>query len=182
MNVERPFKIPRNGPCPCGSGRKYRKCCLYKSKERNDIVLKINPNHEDDTISIDLLKDHGEPHIDDKFFRKNTFERFSAPVIFGNMVESRDIEFKIVNLVRNHFRRAREGEEKRIKETDDLRKLLEQPITNPYTISLICVVLGLKDSKVDLKLMWDWFHNLKNLFPRASYSDGPLIALQEIGM
>ncbi len=23
-------KIPRNAPCPCGSGKKYKKCCLYK--------------------------------------------------------------------------------------------------------------------------------------------------------
>jgi preprotein translocase subunit SecA len=24
----RPVKIGRNEPCPCGSGRKYKKCCL----------------------------------------------------------------------------------------------------------------------------------------------------------
>ena len=23
-------KIGRNDPCPCGSGKKYKKCCLYK--------------------------------------------------------------------------------------------------------------------------------------------------------
>ncbi len=23
-------KIPRNSPCPCGSGKKYKKCCLFK--------------------------------------------------------------------------------------------------------------------------------------------------------
>jgi hypothetical protein len=25
-----PHKVGRNGPCPCGSGRKYKKCCLNK--------------------------------------------------------------------------------------------------------------------------------------------------------
>ncbi len=25
-----PLKVPRNAPCPCGSGRKYKKCCLPK--------------------------------------------------------------------------------------------------------------------------------------------------------
>jgi len=25
-------KIGRNTPCPCGSGRKYKKCCLGKKK------------------------------------------------------------------------------------------------------------------------------------------------------
>ena len=26
------MKIGRNAPCPCGSGKKYKKCCLNKSK------------------------------------------------------------------------------------------------------------------------------------------------------
>ena len=25
--------IGRNDPCPCGSGRKYKRCCLEKSRE-----------------------------------------------------------------------------------------------------------------------------------------------------
>ncbi len=25
-----PKKIGRNDPCPCGSGKKYKKCCLQK--------------------------------------------------------------------------------------------------------------------------------------------------------
>jgi len=27
------MKIGRNSPCPCGSGMKYKKCCLYKTEE-----------------------------------------------------------------------------------------------------------------------------------------------------
>jgi uncharacterized protein YecA (UPF0149 family) len=27
-------KIGRNDPCPCGSGRKYKKCCLGKDDLR----------------------------------------------------------------------------------------------------------------------------------------------------
>jgi SWIM/SEC-C metal-binding protein len=26
-----PEKVSRNDPCPCGSGRKYKKCCLDRS-------------------------------------------------------------------------------------------------------------------------------------------------------
>ena len=26
-------KIGRNDPCPCGSGRKYKKCCLNKYRD-----------------------------------------------------------------------------------------------------------------------------------------------------
>jgi hypothetical protein len=40
-------KISRNDPCPCGSGKKYKKCCLGKDIERqqsgtyHDYCLKI---------------------------------------------------------------------------------------------------------------------------------------------
>ncbi|MED4986482.1 SEC-C metal-binding domain-containing protein, partial [Geobacillus stearothermophilus] len=26
--------IGRNDPCPCGSGKKYKKCCMNKQQER----------------------------------------------------------------------------------------------------------------------------------------------------
>lgn len=28
-------KIGRNEPCPCGSGKKYKKCCIGKKKVQN---------------------------------------------------------------------------------------------------------------------------------------------------
>jgi len=27
------MKVNRNDPCPCGSGKKYKKCCLLKENE-----------------------------------------------------------------------------------------------------------------------------------------------------
>lgn len=38
------IKVGRNDPCPCGSGKKYKKCCLHKKQEQ-----KINPLDELDT-------------------------------------------------------------------------------------------------------------------------------------
>ena len=42
-------KIGRNGPCPCGSGKKFKKCCLQKGVkagytlgERESALAKIN--------------------------------------------------------------------------------------------------------------------------------------------
>ena len=29
--ARQPAAVPRNAPCPCGSGRKYKKCCLITS-------------------------------------------------------------------------------------------------------------------------------------------------------
>ena len=32
--VHRDQKVGRNDPCPCGSGKKYKKCCLNKQLPR----------------------------------------------------------------------------------------------------------------------------------------------------
>lgn len=31
--VMRRIKLGRNSPCPCGSGKKFKKCCIYKAKQ-----------------------------------------------------------------------------------------------------------------------------------------------------
>ena len=36
------MSVERNGPCPCGSGKKYKRCCLPKAgllKSRTALVL-----------------------------------------------------------------------------------------------------------------------------------------------
>ena len=32
-------KVGRNDPCPCGSGKKYKHCCLNEEKYSNRVVL-----------------------------------------------------------------------------------------------------------------------------------------------
>ena len=46
------MKIGRNQPCPCGSGKKYKKCCLNKSREDNK-------NSKNPEISKELLIIYG---------------------------------------------------------------------------------------------------------------------------
>lgn len=38
---EKRVKVGRNDPCPCGSGKKYKKCCLNKPKQPVDLVESI---------------------------------------------------------------------------------------------------------------------------------------------
>lgn len=35
---EKKIKIGRNDPCPCGSGKKYKKCCLNRPKESVELI------------------------------------------------------------------------------------------------------------------------------------------------
>ena len=41
------MKVSRNDPCPCGSGRKYKKCCLREDARR----AAPDPQHERDDLS-----------------------------------------------------------------------------------------------------------------------------------
>lgn len=36
-------KVGRNNPCPCGSGYKYKKCCLLKDEERSHAIATFDP-------------------------------------------------------------------------------------------------------------------------------------------
>ena len=36
-----PHKVGRNDPCPCGSGKKYKKCCLRTARQQ-DVAAKRN--------------------------------------------------------------------------------------------------------------------------------------------
>jgi len=43
-NMTLPYKKPKNGrnsPCPCGSGKKYKKCCL-ELKDKSDLIDRLN--------------------------------------------------------------------------------------------------------------------------------------------
>ena len=46
-------KIGRNDPCPCGSGKKYKKCCFGKLDRNNNIYLNSKP-------ILSILKDNNE--------------------------------------------------------------------------------------------------------------------------
>ena len=34
MQLRKESKVKRNASCPCGSGKKYKKCCLIKREEQ----------------------------------------------------------------------------------------------------------------------------------------------------
>ena len=38
--VQRPMKIGRNDPCPCGSGKKYKQCCAGKTSRKELLYSK----------------------------------------------------------------------------------------------------------------------------------------------
>jgi len=63
-------KIGRNAPCPCGSGKKYKRCCLPKhnatpsSEKVQNIILPMSVVSDDDELDelsnsvVDLVDDN----------------------------------------------------------------------------------------------------------------------------
>ena len=55
-----PSNIKRSAPCPCGSGLRYKKCCLAKQKEAKRLDrIKGNKDSEEEEFS-DESEDRGE--------------------------------------------------------------------------------------------------------------------------
>jgi len=64
--------------------------------------------------------------------------------------------------------------------SNEVLKLIKLPVRNPYTLSSLCLLLGLIGHKESLKTLWDCYHFLKERFPRESFAQGPLLGLYEL--
>lgn len=66
-------------------------------------------------------------------------------------------------------------------EIDCSSQLLEilDSIKHPYTLSLLCLLLGLIGPEESIQPVWNCYHFLKNKYPKESYDQGPLLALYE---
>ena len=49
-------KVGRNDPCPCGSGKKYKNCCLGKPKNHDGAFSAVVVDHEKKQLV--LVKDN----------------------------------------------------------------------------------------------------------------------------
>jgi len=52
-------KISRNAPCPCGSGKKYKRCCLSNQKANSKKINLMSDFDDFDKLSnqiVDLIK------------------------------------------------------------------------------------------------------------------------------
>ena len=65
--IEKPKKIGRNDPCPCGSGKKYKRCCLGKetTSEAKSKKLNIESAEQQKTWLKYYPKEDGERKADE---------------------------------------------------------------------------------------------------------------------
>jgi len=65
------WNVGRNDPCPCGSGKKFKKCCLRKQEEMKIKLSRIGEPEWDEYPSID--KQGNRPGLSD-FFDRDAIE------------------------------------------------------------------------------------------------------------
>jgi hypothetical protein len=55
MPVHNPFRnVGRNDPCPCGSGKKFKKCCLNKQRAELESTTEFSdPSSADEALDFD---------------------------------------------------------------------------------------------------------------------------------
>lgn len=233
-------KVGRNQPCPCGSGKKYKKCCDGKN---------IISNHRNPKVSHFILPphdmiDYGDPSINESFFQKNTVHEISAPRLLYSNLLMPELEIAVSKVTNQLIDRGKD-EASLIERTDDINelinilnegpdqlnrvtlrmKLLERrkdaiPLImkglqkqqrsafaeiaieiihatgedysneiieiiehyqrNAYVVSLLCMMLGFYKNDRSKKLLWDYYHYFKEHSPDETYSDGPLLGLEEM--
>ncbi|OGS38292.1 MAG: hypothetical protein A2551_08220 [Elusimicrobia bacterium RIFOXYD2_FULL_34_30] len=103
-------EVGRNDPCPCGSGKKYKKCCLNKQTILN------SPS----------IKDYGMAHLSDTFFEANPFEEISAARITYSCILNSGIEQTAARKAMSSVPRERwKKEAEKIKKETKLEGLLK---------------------------------------------------------
>jgi len=97
-------KIGRNAPCPCGSGKKYKKCCHGKN---------VFNNHGNSKVLHSILPprdmiDYGDPSINESFFQKNTVHEISSPRFLYSNLLMPELEIEVSKITNQLIIRGRD--------------------------------------------------------------------------
>ncbi len=120
--------IGRNDPCPCGSGKKYKKCCM--SVQNVGFGGQFTVPRDDDFIPIEAVVDYGQPFPDETFFAENDLHEFSAPRLIYSYLLNPEIE-GIANKAARQFINRGNEELKRIGIAKDTETLIGIRRNNP---------------------------------------------------
>jgi hypothetical protein len=126
------FKLGRNDPCPCGSGKKYKRCCLsaHNAGFEEQLAAPISTKQKDDFIPIEEVVDYGNPLINETFFANNDIHEISAPRLIYSCLLNPEIEGIASKVVRQITNRGKE-ERERIETASNIETLIGIMNNNP---------------------------------------------------
>jgi SEC-C motif len=125
------MKFGRNDPCPCGSGKKYKKCCMGKHA-----VARINDDvDDDDAIDLKSIPDYGAPKLDAKFFRENPIWENSARMLLCFCMINPGMERAARNFSLSMVSRKYKEERKRIENANSTIELMQLLKSDPDVVN-----------------------------------------------
>lgn len=102
------MKLGRNETCPCGSGKKYKKCCLDKDQAAERAGLKLNTFQQslDDNIEVDEFDEIDElsPRFGPLTTQQQQLEQKNLNAVRDQLLiefEAQDYESQIAFFVKN---------------------------------------------------------------------------------
>src|SRR4030042_327794 len=122
----------RNDPCPCGSGKKYKKCCMlvHNVDFGKQLAVPKKAKQDDDFIPGGAVIDYGQPLLNEVFFAANDVHELSAPRFLYSYLFHPEIE-GIANKVARQFIDRGKEELKRIEIAKDAEILIGIMRNNP---------------------------------------------------
>jgi hypothetical protein len=128
--------ISRNDPCPCGSGKKYKKCCMsaHNTGFGGQLAAPKKAKPDDDFIPIEAVVDYGHPSPDEAFFAENNIHDFSAPRLIYSCLLNPEIEGIANKVVRQFINRGKE-EQIRIETAKNAEVLIAIMKNNPDSLN-----------------------------------------------
>lgn len=113
--------IGRNDPCPCGSGKKYKKCCLNKQPEVKPAARLAS---DDDMLAPGEISDYGPPNLNQQFFIANPMVATTPQGLLNHVMLEPELMSVVTNFVRQQDARGKD-EVWRIKKTDSVEGLIQ---------------------------------------------------------
>lgn len=136
--------IGRNEPCPCGSGKKYKKCCYGKNSNAKDRKHQVLPRYDE--------IDYGKPILDEDFFNLNTVHEISAPRLLYSSLLMPEVEEVAEKISRKFIERGEEEWEtiEGIKDVNALIDIMRRSPDSLNHVKLIDRLLQFKDESIYL--------------------------------
>jgi len=129
--------VGRNDPCPCGSGKKYKYCCLaIPMKKRSDLVLQKSYDDDDSVFSPSAAIEYGRADLNSPIIDSRHLHEISSPRMLYSVLLMPQAEALASRISNQLLTRAR-GEAARIARARTLQQLLEimahrpDPLNNP---------------------------------------------------
>ena len=137
-------KVGRNDPCPCGSGKKYKKCCYGKNIFNNHSNLKVPHS----VLPPRDMIDYGDPLINKSFFQKNAVHEISSPRFLYSTLLIPELEIEVSKVTNQLINRGRD-EAILIENTNDVNELINILNEGPDQLNRVRLRMKLLERRKD---------------------------------